>query len=149
MNSPTPPPFGDPSRVRDENIAAIKKGVGCSCGGCAAIGFGAVAVFVLILSIVFYSIRSANGTQEAIARVKQNPEVIAVLGEPIEVGWIISGSVKGAGIGSKVEVNIPLSGPNGSGTLVAHGFRETEQTWNFSVLSFAPENAATAINLLK
>lgn len=149
MNSPTPPPFGDPSRVQSENAAAIKKGIGCTCGGCAAIVVGAVAVGVLIMFIVFYSMRSASGTQEAVARARQHPAIIAVLGEPIEVGWIISGSVKGAGVGSKVEVSIPLSGPHGSGKLVAHGWRETEEKWNFSVLSFAPEGSAEAINLLK
>ncbi len=148
MNSPTPPPFGDPSRVRSENAAAIKKGIGCSCGGCAAIALGVVALAVFIVAIVMYSLRSANGTQEAVARAKQHPQIVAVLGEPIEVGWIISGSVKGTGVGSNVEVSIPLSGSKGSGTLIAHGFRETEQKWNFSVLSFAPKGSANGINLL-
>jgi len=149
MNSPTPPPFGDPTRVQSENAAAIKKGIGCTCGGCAAIATSVVLLFVAIFSVVMYFIRSSDGVEEAVRLARQHAEVVSAIGEPIEIGWLVNGSIKGAGVGSKVEVNIPLSGPNGSGTLVAQGFRETEQKWNFSVLSFAPGNAAEAINLLK
>lgn len=149
MNSPTPPPFGDPSRVQSENASAIKKGIGCTCGGCAAIATSVVVLFVAIFSVVMYFIRSSDGVEEAVRMAGQNAAVVNAIGEPMEIGWFVNGSIKGAGVGTKVEVNIPLSGPKGSGTLVAHGFRETEQKWNFSVLSFAPENSADAINLLK
>lgn len=148
MNSPTPPPFGDPMQARSENMAAIKKGIGCGCGGCGAVALAVLTFASMIVMVVFYFIRTADGTEEAVRRARQHPEVLAALGEPIEVGWLITGNVNGTGVGSTVKVSIPLSGPKGSGTLAAHGWRETEQTWNFSVLSFAPKDASSAINLL-
>jgi hypothetical protein len=149
MNSVTPPPFGDPTQVKSDHAAAIKKGIGCSCGGCLAIALAAVGVFVLIFAVVMYSMRSADGTQAAVTRARADARVLAAVGEPLQVGWIISGSVSGVGVGSTVEVSIPLSGPAGEGTLVAHGWRETEQGWSFTVLSFTPDGAdGVAVNLL-
>lgn len=147
MNSPTPPPFGDPSQVRSDNVSAIKKGIGCGCGGCGAIILAGIAFMMMIIMVVFYFMRSADGTQEAILRAKQNPEVIAVLGEPIETGWLITGKVNGTGVGSTVDVSIPLSGPKGSGRLMAKGLRERQEHWNFSTLRFSAEGSDHTIDL--
>ncbi len=149
MNSPVPPPFGDPSRVQSENAAAIKKGIGCSCGGCAALAASFVFLFVLIFSVVMYFIRNSDGVEAAVKLAKENAALVEMLGEPIEIGWLVNGSIQGAGVGAKVEVNIPLTGPKGAGTLMAQGYRETEQKWRFTMLRFAPENADEAMDLLK
>ena len=57
------------------------------------------------------------------ARARANPEVVAALGEPIESGLLISGSINVEGSGGNVDVSIPISGPKGSGTLYVVGTR--------------------------
>ena len=136
MNS-TPPPFGDPTRVNSENARAIGKGIGIGCGGCLTIVIGFVALILMIVAIVFVSIRNSEGVNVAVERAKKAPGVIEALGEPIEMGWLITGQTKGEISGKTVRVEIPLSGPKGTGKLYAEGSKSGESDWTFVTLELA------------
>jgi len=97
------------------------------CGG------GAVVFFGLIYGVVTGAIRSSDAYQEGMSRARSNPEVVAALGEPIESGWLISGSINVNGPSGNADVSIPISGPKGSGTLSIVGTRSAGR-WQYSTM---------------
>jgi hypothetical protein len=58
---------------------------------------------------------------------------VAALGEPIESGWWITGSINVSGSSGNVDVAIPISGPKGSGTLYVVGTRSAGR-WQYSTM---------------
>ena len=56
------------------------------------------------------------------------------LGTPVEAGWLVSGNIETSGGSGTTDLSIPLSGPEGSGTL----FLEAEKSageWRFSYIT--------------
>ncbi|HEY1081988.1 MAG TPA: cytochrome c oxidase assembly factor Coa1 family protein [Prosthecobacter sp.] len=116
MNS-EPPPFGDPTNIRRENAAAVKKGVAVGCGGCAfliVLGIGFVAsIFFGIMLLMRGSDVSQLSLQAA-----QNSEVLKQeLGEPIHMGWFIFGSMRSSSGQGTASLAVPVSGPQEGVTL--------------------------------
>ena len=70
-----------------------------------------------ILMIVFRAIRSSDVYTEALARAKANPEVRAQLGEPIQPGWMVNGSIQVINESGSANLSIPISGPKKSATI--------------------------------
>jgi len=93
---------------------------------------GGLLLFVsLIYGAVTGSIKSSDAYVEG--RTRANPEVTALLGEPIESGFWISGSIQVSGSSGNVDVSIPISGPKGSGTLYIVGTRAAGR-WQYSTM---------------
>jgi hypothetical protein len=132
--STTPPPFGDPTRVNSENARAIGKGIGIGCGGCLAIAALIIAVAVGIVALVFFAIRSNDAVKIAFKRAQDSPEVIQALGQPLEMGWFVTGSTNSTNALSTAKVNVPISGPKGEGTLFIEGTAGEDEVWNFTVM---------------
>lgn len=92
-------------------------------GGCIAGGIGCgLALLILvcvggILLTVFSVIRSTDVYQDAVAQVRQNEEAVRLLGEPIEIGWLFTGSINTTGSSGDADFSIPVSGPKASGRL--------------------------------
>jgi hypothetical protein len=105
--------------------------VGCMipvlCGG------GVVGFFFLIFSVVSGAVKSSDGYEEGMSRARSNAEVRAALGEPIEPGFWITGSISVSGPSGNINVSIPISGPKGSGTLYIVG-RKTADRWQYSTM---------------
>jgi Cytochrome oxidase complex assembly protein 1 len=97
------------------------------CGG------GFVLFFSLIFGAVTGAIRNSDAYQEGMSRARSNPDVVAALGEPIESGFWISGSINVDGPSGNVDVSIPISGPKGSGTLYIVGTRNAGR-WQYSTM---------------
>lgn len=68
--------------------------------------------------------RSIEAYQVALARAQTHPDVIARLGEPIEAGWLASGSYEFKNGEGKADLSIPLSGPRGEGTLAVFAHKQ-------------------------
>ena len=110
--------------------------------------FVALAALVgLILLIVFGSIRSSDVCASAVAQARAHPDVVRELGEPIEVGWMVSGSIETIGPSGSADLAIPLRGPAGKGTLHATAEKSAGR-WTFSVLEMAVEGKSERIDLL-
>jgi len=63
---------------------------------------------------MFYGFMKASGAyQGALARAQAAPEVTAVLGEPIEPGFLTTGSINLSGPSGHAELSIPIGGPKG------------------------------------
>jgi len=118
-------------------------GVGCLAVVCACV------VFVGgIFAVVFATIRSTDVYQQALQTAQSDPRVIEALGEPVEAGFMVSGSVRmNAGEGGTADLSIPISGPNGSGTVYAVA-TSSGGVWTFSTLEVEIAGQPGRIDLL-
>ena len=147
MDSP-PVPFGDPARVQQENRSAVGKGLFLGCGGCGILVLVAVAVLGGIAALVVGAMRSSDVSVQAFAKASSSAEVRALLGTPLEKGWTFSGSISVSNGEGKADVNFPISGPKGSGSLHAEATKENG-VWIFHKLLFTPDGSDRVIDLLE
>ena len=110
------------------------------CGG------GVVVFAVLIYGAVTGSIKSSDAYAEGMARTRANSEVVAQLGEPIESGFWVSGSISVNGPSGNVDVSIPISGPKGSGTLYIVGTRNAGR-WQYSTMEVEIPGRAARVDV--
>ena len=83
---------------------------------------------------------------QALARAKASDEVRAVLGEPIQPGFFVSGNFSVNGSSGNADFSIPLSGPKGSATLYVTATKAAGK-WEFTTLELAPKGAEARIDL--
>ncbi len=77
-----------------------------------------IALFVGgIVFFVFGVLKSSDVYKTAVAQAKANPRVTAALGTPISEGTVLSGSINTSGDTGNANLNIPISGPKGKGTI--------------------------------
>jgi hypothetical protein len=79
--------------------------------------------------------------------VQQSPEAAEALGTPIQAGFFVGGSIQVTGSTGGAELSIPVSGPEGSGTLYVVGVK-TLGTWKLINLELALKDSGTRLNLL-
>jgi hypothetical protein len=63
---------------------------------------------------LFYAMRNNEPYQHALRLARENPQLREALGEPIEAGWLVSGSISTDTTGGSAKLSIPISGPKGS-----------------------------------
>lgn len=112
------------------------------------IGCGAILAFLVCAAFgagsIFYFLRSSDVYQMAMAEAQQHPGVVARLGEPIEDGWLMSGSIETSNGDGSADFSIPLSGPNGSGTLAVEATR-SNGVWEFTQLDLQTESETISL----
>ena len=89
---------------------------------------------------------SSDAYRLAVERAVDHPAAIEALGEPVEPGWFVGGSVEVTGPTGDAELSIPMKGPRGEGTLfvVAH---KSAGEWSFERLEL--ETDGGRIDLLE
>lgn len=97
-----------------------------------AAGIGGVVYFV------FGLIRSSDVYKEALQRARSNPQVVAALGQPIEPGWWVAGSINVENNSGQANFKFPIEGPNGEATVQVTATKKGSQ-WTYSELSVKPE----------
>jgi len=130
----------------DKNKSALV----VTCGTIAALFVCASLIVGLAVGIIvftFSTIKSTTVYQEAVVQATDDPEVINALGEPIETGFAISGSVSVNDDSGDANLAIPLSGSKRDGTLYVEATR-TSGEWSFHVLEVEVEGSSGRINLL-
>jgi hypothetical protein len=116
--------------------------------GCVSL-LGLIAVFVAgIILVVFGFMKSSDVYQEALAAASSSPSVIDVLGEPIEAGWYMTGTIRVSGASGTADITIPISGPRGTGTIFAAGTKRAGQ-WSYEVLEVEVDGLSERIDLLE
>jgi len=111
----------------------------CGCAGCGALSVaGAALIVVGFFVLLFGMIKSSGAYREALAVVKADEQVKEVLGEPVEEGLFVWGSVKSDDETGSADLNIPVSGPKCSATVrvLAH---KAKGQWIIEFLSVEPE----------
>ena len=112
---------------------------------------GAIAALIafvgLIVAVIFGAMKMADPYQDAMARAQAHPEVVSELGEPITEGWFISGNINVNGPTGQANLAIPVSGPEGSGTIYVEGEKRAG-TWDYDVMEIQIDGRADRISLL-
>jgi hypothetical protein len=108
------------------------------------LAIGCVVVLVLgvagiggLFYFVFGLIRSSDVYKDALQRAQSNPQVIAALGQPIEPGWWVAGSINIDNSSGHADFLAPIHGPNGKAIIEATARKRTGQ-WTFSRLRVKP-----------
>jgi hypothetical protein len=107
-----------------------------------------VAFVASIALIVFSAMKSTDVYQEALARAKANSAVIAILRSPIKEGFLISGNTNVNGASGETNLSIPISGPNGKGTIYVAANKSLGR-WNYSGLIVEITKTHQRIDLLQ
>ena len=99
------------------------------------LGAGILALLLVAFGIpAFVASRAALRQhpiyKEALSRAISNPRVVDVLGEPVQSGWLFSGSAESRNQFGYADFEIPLEGPKGDGELIVRTL-QLHGTWEF------------------
>jgi hypothetical protein len=106
-----------------------------------------VAFAALIATLILSGVKSSWACSEGVELARQNPTVVAELGEPIDAGWLVTGSIRVTGPSGRAELAIPLHGPQNSATLYVVAHKQVGQ-WQFERAEVEVEGKAERIDLL-
>lgn len=119
-------------------------------GGCLG---GCLLVLLLIGGCVgliggglFFGMRSSDAYQQALAAAQSDPRLIEALGEPIESGWLVSGSISVNGATGDADLAIPIEGPKGKAKLYVEATKSAG-SWEFLRLEAVVEETGEHIEL--
>jgi len=93
------------------------------------------------------SLQESPAYQKAMAQVRGDETVRQMLGRPIEPGWKITGSITEEATAQTADLQIPLKGPLGNGTLLVNG-KSDGSDWILSKLSLVDQAGETMTDLL-
>jgi len=130
-----------------EGKSGIGKWIACGCIGCGVMVLLIVGLVVGVGGLAFFSISRSDVFQDSLERARACPDVVAVLGEPIEAGLIPQGSLSITGESGDADLAIPISGPEGEATLYVVATKRAG-VWEYSVCEVQLEGSETRINLL-
>jgi hypothetical protein len=92
-------------------------------------------------------LNTARATKMAIAAAEANPALIARVGEPMKTGWLVLGSIEVTEASGRADLAIPISGPQGRGTLYPAAVKKAG-LWMLVDLQFGAEGDSGRIQLL-
>ena len=98
------------------------------------------------LLFVFSLVKSSDVYREAIRTVQAHPAARRELGDPIESGWFVSGSIQTSGPAGSADVSVPVSGPRGAGRLYAVATKSAGR-WEFSTLELEVDDRPGRVDL--
>ena len=116
--------------------------------GCFSILVLFVAFVGSIALIVFSAMKSTDVYKTALARAQAHPSVIEALGAPIKGGFLVSGNTNVNGASGEANLSIPISGPNGKGTIYVAANKSLGR-WTYSGLVVEIAETHQRINLLQ
>ena len=107
-----------------------------------------VVVALFVFGFWLFSLLSGSEAQKlAMAKVRSDPQTVETLGEPIEAGWLTTGSVSVSGERGSARLAIPLSGPKSSGQAIVHGEKK-DGKWVLYLLIVRVEGKSTPLVLI-
>lgn len=114
--------------------------------GCLVLFLLLGAFVTVLIAVIMASFHNSVAYQQAVAKASENQQVRALIGEPIQPGWFISGSINVNGSTGKADLSIPISGPRGKGSIRA--IARKDGVWNFTWLQVTIEGRSEIIDLL-
>lgn len=106
-----------------------------------------VVFFGGIFFIAFSALKYSGIYVESLKQAHASPAVLQALGEPIEEGFFVFGSIHVNGPSGEADIAIPISGPKGAGTIYAVGTKSAG-IWHFELLEVDIEGSEGRIDLL-
>lgn len=114
--------------------------------GCLGLILGAVALVGGIFFVAMSAVKSSEVYQGALKVAQAHPAAIERLGDPVKDGWFVKGNVKVDAGGGSANLEIPVSGPKKSGTLIVRAV-SPDGAWMYERLDLVVEGGET-ISLL-
>ena len=114
--------------------------------GCVT-GLLILACGAVVVGLVFYLMRSSDVFELAVEIAQSHPEAVRALGEPIEPGFFVTGSISTSGSSGRAEIAIPVKGSRDKGTLNVSATRSGGE-WRFSALELVTKKYPNTIDLL-
>lgn len=103
---------------------------------------------VLIMYFVVGMMKSSDAYDVAVAKARAHSLVQESIGSPIEEGVFITGRINASGPSGQASLSIPISGPNGEGTILVEAEKSAGQ-WAFSTLVVEIKETKQRIDLLE
>jgi len=99
----------------------------------------ALLIFGVLLCAGIYGLdvalfKNADVTQQALSAARNDPRVVDALGAPIEIGWLVLGSISTQGISGDASLQIPIAGPKNNSMLYASARKQNGQ-WVYYTLA--------------
>lgn len=117
-------------------------------GGC----FTIILLFVFGIGAIFFGVTNVlkNSTpyEYAVELASNNIKVIEYLGEPIETTGIMSGNISMHNGSGEVDIEIPLKGSKGEGSVIVIG-EKVDGEWFYEELYVLIKETNEKINLLE
>lgn len=105
---------------------------------------GCIVTFVGTISM---AMKSSGAYQQAVIITQESSAAKEYLGSPIEPKFWMSGSISENGGSGNAELAIPVSGPNGSGTVFVVAAKSAG-LWDFHTLDLVVDDTGERIDLL-
>jgi Cytochrome oxidase complex assembly protein 1 len=107
-----------------------------------------LALGLLGAAIAVVTFNNSDATKLALATATSNSALIERLGQPIQSGWLIGGSIEVTPGSGKADLSIPISGPKGKGTVYALAVK-TAGVWKLTLLQFGTDGDSNRLQLLQ
>lgn len=111
--------------------------------GCLGLILIVVAFICGIFFVVMSAMKSSDVYRYALEKAKAEPEVVAEMGEPIQDGWFVQGSVSTSNGNGQAKFQIPITGPKKSGTIYVEASKDpvanSSSDWNYTTLEVRVE----------
>ncbi len=119
----------------------------------AALIFVAIIIAILLFFaitalVIFFVITNSTVYKDSYRLVQNNPATIEVLGQPIESGLIIMGSIKTSGSSGNAELSYSVSGPKNGGNVIVKAVRSSNK-WSYQELTLTIKGSDEIIDILK
>ncbi|MBS9426308.1 cytochrome c oxidase assembly factor Coa1 family protein [Photorhabdus caribbeanensis] len=98
-----------------------------------------VGAFMIVMGVM----KSSEPYKKALSLAQSNPVVKDILGQPIEVGWFVSGSVNE----KEAELDIPIKGNRSGGTVHVDANKHAGH-WRYKNITVQPDSSGRLIDLL-
>jgi hypothetical protein len=116
--------------------------------GCLVMALLVVGFVAAIMFFVFSMMKSNDAYAHALETARNNPAVVATLGQPIEEGMFVTGNFEENGASGTANFAIPLNGPKGAGKVYVEA-RKSAGQWTYAVMVFESEATKQRIDLLQ
>lgn len=117
-------------------------------GGCLTI----ILLFIFGVGAAIFGVSEALKGSEpyeyAVEEAKHSEALIAVIGEPVQTDGFMEGTVNFKNNSGRVDIKIPLRGPNGAATIEVKGTKE-DGVWTYEKLYVIIKETNEKINLLE
>ncbi|HTV57509.1 MAG TPA: cytochrome c oxidase assembly factor Coa1 family protein [Verrucomicrobiae bacterium] len=107
-----------------------------------------VGFIAVIVSFALTMVKQSYPYQYAIRSAEQSPEVSQRLGEPLKLGWFVSGQINYSDQNGDAVFEIPVSGPKGRGTIDVQAEKRNGQ-WQFQTLELDIDGSSSPVYLLQ
>ncbi|GLR04368.1 hypothetical protein GCM10007906_19560 [Vibrio hyugaensis] len=103
---------------------------------------GLIIFFVIfpLFFILIGNMLKGEAFDQSMVAISQNSEVIEIVGEPIEAGYFVMGSIQTSGENGEASLQYAISGPKGEADVYVQAYKEMEAWELYNVIVHWPES---------